>query len=143
MRCIRAYPLRWALLLAVAMPVLPASAACFICDEVVTLNAEQAACFADHFPEVLEAIRAAPDGRAMVNLNSCAEGKDKITVRAGLGDMPEPPKGLLPDGSWKLVGKSAYLLDVAGAECLSGLIARHEGPFDPSTTFDLFEMCQQ
>lgn len=115
---------------------LPAFAACMLCDELVTLNADQADCFTSRYAEVAAALAEAPNQRLSINLDSCAEGGGEIALRGGLGTMPKLP------ANGKSTGKSVYLLDVSGAECLKGLIDSHGSGFDPEATFDLFEQCQ-
>ncbi len=121
----------------------PAGAACMICDELITLNTAQAACFSAGFDDLLAALDDAPDGRLTVNLDGCAPDGSGLATRGGLLTMPglpaPSPDSAVPQQS--PVTKSAYLLDASGATCLKGLIDAHPGPFDPRTTFDLFEQC--
>lgn len=114
---------------------------CMVCDEIITLNTDQASCFADNFDTVLKAIEATPEGRFPVNMNGCqseAQGGQGIGTRGGILTMPDLPDSpaIAPEE-----GKSVYLLDRSGAECLRTLLTTHSADIDPSATFDLYEMC--
>lgn len=126
----------------------PASAqsACMVCDEIITLSADQAACFQSNFDTVLDAIDSAPDGRLPVNMNGCAPGAGGLATRGGVLVMPTLPNqndqeapGIAPGPG---TAKTVYLLDRSGAKCLRDILAAHDDQLDPSATFDLFEMCQ-
>ncbi|WP_058246372.1 hypothetical protein [Tropicibacter naphthalenivorans] len=112
-----------------------------VCDEIITLNADQASCFTDNFDTVLKAIEATPEGRFPVNMNGCALGDRNgqgIATRGGILTMPDLPErpALAPEE-----GKSVYLLDRSGAECLRNLLTARAAELDPSATFDLYELC--
>ena len=112
----------------------PAGATCFVCDEVVELTKETAACFEQNFDVLIEALETAPAGRQSVNMGACT-GADGAARREGLIEMGE-----LPLGDKKIV-KMVYILDKASALCLRDLLAEYEGDFDPSQPFDLVELC--
>lgn len=114
---------------------------CMVCDEIITLNVDQASCFADNFDTVIMAIEATPAGRFPVNMNGCKLEEQMgqgIGTRGGILTMPDLPDShaIAPEE-----GKSVYLLDRSGAECLGALLTTHFADIDPSATFDLYEMC--
>ncbi|MHA7876351.1 hypothetical protein [Roseivivax sp.] len=113
-----------------------ASAECFICDEVVELTEGYAACFTENFDALMEALDTAPAGRQQVNLAGCFADSGTAGRRGGLLEM-----GALPPAAAEAQVKSVYILDRPLALCLRDLIAAHDGPFDPSVAFDLFEAC--
>ncbi len=114
----------------------PAQAACFICDELISLNAAQAECFAANFADLLAELERDSDRRLSVNMNACTRDAYSYATRGGILTMPDP-QGAAPSGG----GKTVYLLDANGARCLKSLVDGHEGSFNPTTTFDLFEDC--
>ena len=121
----------------------PAAAECFICDEVVELNDDYAACFIENFDLVLEAFVSSPGGRQTVNLAGC-EADGGARRRGGLlemGGLTTEMAPLPPETSEAGQIKSVYILDRPLALCLRDLIDAHEGPFDPSVAFDLVEAC--
>lgn len=126
------------LALAFAMSALatPASAFCYLCDDVIVLNRDNAACFIDRFDALSSAIEAADDGWAEFNLEECID-PDAERDRGGLSLMPTL-------GQTAAAGKRKkmrYTLDAEGAACLKVLLKAYDGPFDPNATFDLVQTC--
>ena len=119
-----------------ALGAAPATAECFICDEVVELTEGYAACCTENFDTLMEALDTAPAGRQQVNLAGCDADSGTADRRGGLLEM-----GALPPATAYAQIKSVYILDRPLALCLRDLIATHDGPFDPSVAFDLVEAC--
>ena len=110
-------------------------AQCFICDEVVEMNAAGAACFLEKRSEYEAELQSGSDGFVEVNLNECI-GTDVSASRGGVEVMPR----LAPsDGG---VDKTVYTLDQSGLTCLADLVLQ-TNEFDPSRQFDLIEDCTQ
>lgn len=111
-----------------------ARAQCRVCDEVIELNPAYATCFVSAFDGLLAEVAVSPSGRTKVDLANCQNGAGDKN-RGGLLVMPSIAEGSEPR-------KSVYLLDHAYLLCLRDLVARFEGQFDPTRTFDLYEECQ-
>lgn len=112
----------------------PARAQCRVCDEVIELNSAYATCFVSVFDGLLAKVAASPSGRAKVDMAICQDGAgDKD--RGGLLVMPSIAETVAPQ-------KSVYLLDQGYLLCLRDLVARFDGQFDPTRTFDLYEECK-
>lgn len=125
-----------------------AMADCVICDEVVVLGPSEADCFLERFDDFAADIAASPRGRATLDLAKCqggtADGDRSVTTLPVVPSLPSVPTGTASEGPVDPAQghKTAYLFDAAYADCLRELLAAHEGPIDPTVTFDLFEECQ-
>lgn len=112
-----------------------ASAECYVCDEVITLDNDQAKCFSSKYDDILKAIEAAPEKRVPVNLLVCSIGTKRSATR-GVVNLPTTAA---PQTAYKF----NYLLDKSGAECLNILIKEHKGELTPAKTFDLLKECKK
>lgn len=120
-----------------------ALAECFICDEVVELDAVRAGCFLSDFESHIANIRNSENRRAEVNLAPCT-GEVAAGTR-GLEVFPELPDG----GEREAVGDSqldlrlVYVLEETSALCLKELLENLQEPIDPMIRIDLVESCGQ
>ncbi|WP_417740617.1 hypothetical protein [Rosistilla oblonga] len=107
---------------------------CWICDDVVELNATYAECYTSNFQVLMDAFDAEDLERQQVNFAGCSEGDESVGTRGGLLKM-----GALPEAS--ATTKSVYTLSRESAVCLKELIDAYEGTLDPSVVFRLGEQC--
>ena len=127
---------RSVVIFAVPIVVGPASADdCWICDEVVELNATYAECYQSNFEILMGAFDAEGVERQQVNFAGCSQVGDAIGTRGGLLTM-----GSLP--STRTSTKTVYTLSRESALCLKALLDAYEGTLDPSVVFRLNEQCE-
>lgn len=113
------------------------SASCYVCDELVEVDTAMAKCIVDRYDDFAVEITSNTQGRAPVNLNACSElSSDESAARGAISRLPE-----LTGSGAVSVSKRVYLLDRNSLACLKRLVQAHEGTFDPTITFDLYEAC--
>ena len=111
-----------------ALGAQPALAACMVCDQIVTLNAELAACYLQDYERWTSDLADGTRPFATVDLSDCADPQDLEKDFAGL-----PVPGRAP--RIKLV----YIMDMPGLECLRAELEGRSEPIDPLAQIDLFE----
>lgn len=124
-------------IVAAAVP-LPVMASCFICDEVVELDAISAACFATEAEAYLTAAKSSERKIAEVDLSHCAGGN--VDGTRGLDSFTKLPS---PDGAAPAASQArmVYMLDQQSITCLSRILAETAPNFNPTAVIDLVEDC--
>ena len=118
------------------------ASACFICDEVIEVDARRAACFLADYHKYIQAIETSGKGRAEIDLSGCTD--EEIVTNRGVEVFPFFP-GKTPDGgvpAAKVNIRSIYILDRTSAECLKNVLEHHTSPIDPFLRVNLIETCQ-
>jgi hypothetical protein len=119
-----------------ALAVPPALAdECWICDDVVELNAAYAECYLANYTLLMESFEAKGVERHQVDFAGCDNSAGTSGTRGGLLQMG----GLQTPNA--VANKSVYTLSRASAICLKTLIVDAEGALDPSVVFRLAEQC--
>ena len=123
------------MLAAVPLPVL---ANCFICDEVVELDANSAACFTTEAEAYLTAAKSSERKIAEVDLSQCAGGS--VDATRGLDSFTKLPS---PDGAAPAASQArmVYMLDQQSITCLSRILSEAAPEFNPTAVIDLVEDC--
>jgi hypothetical protein len=111
----------------------PAGAQCYICDEIVELNAEGARCFLDKYDSFRQPL-AAGETTVEVDLGNCEDVQTSDGTRGGVQVMP----GLAPRANSGL--KTVFTFDDAYLSCLHDLVAAQD-KIDPTIEFDLADQC--
>ena len=115
-----------------------ASALCFICDEIVELDAVRAACFLDDYEKHFEAIQSSEHNRQEISFAECIG--EVINGSRGIIAFPIFPEG--SDDLLKVNGlRLSYILDADSASCLKQLIENIDDPINPTARFNLVEDC--
>lgn len=119
-----------------------AAQACFVCDDVVELDAARANCFLARFDDWLGQMEQSQLDRIEIDFTDCTQGErgrsrgvDSFPVfpgyRAGSSDQVNQARNL----------RSTYILDQTGLVCLNGYLRQFQGDINPSITIDLAEVC--
>lgn len=124
-------------IIAAVMP-LPVMASCFICDEVVELDATSAACFTTEAEAYLTAAKSSERKIAEVDLSQCAGGS--VDATRGLDSFTKLPS---PDGAAPAASQArmVYMLDQQSITCLSRILSEAAPEFNPTAVIDLVEDC--
>jgi hypothetical protein len=108
---------------------------CWICDDVVELNATFAECYTSNYQALMDAFDNDGLERQQINFAGCSEGVESVGTRGGLlkmGALPTEPTAT----------KTVYILNRESAICLKELIDAYEGTLQPSVVFRLGEQCE-
>ena len=121
-----------------AVVPLPVKASCFICDEVVELDATSAACFTTEADAYLTAAKSSERKIAEVDLSQCAGGN--VDATRGLDSFTKLPS---PDGAAPvaLQARLVYMLVQQSITCLSRILSEGAPEFNPTAVIDLVEDC--
>jgi hypothetical protein len=107
---------------------------CWICDDVIELNATYAECYKSNFQVLMDAFDAEGLKRQQINFAGCSDEVETVGTRGGLLSM-----GALPTAP--TTTKTVYTLSRESAVCLKELVDKYEGTLDPSVVFRLGEQC--
>lgn len=115
---------------------------CYVCDEVVQLDAKLAACFERDYEKYVTTASSSPSANTEVDLSSCA-GSDGREIR-GIDRMPSLADKLKSPRQASVSDlRSVYILDAQSVVCLKRLLDKNTASLDPSHSFDLVADCKQ
>tara|TARA_B100000378_G_scaffold246000_1_gene217141 strand:+ start:1191 stop:1592 length:402 start_codon:yes stop_codon:yes gene_type:complete len=121
------------------IPAETSAQSCFVCDEVVELDSQQANCFVENFDAYLSQVESSEKKRAEISLTSCTGGERK----GGRGIAAFPTLEQKDNSSARTFElRTSYILDMDSLKCLGQLLEELRAPIDPTVRFDLVELCK-
>lgn len=108
-------------------------AECFICDDLISVDEMMASCLEAKFEKFNEKIQSSPENYAAIDLGICSDVSASTESSRALSVMPNL--------TTKEEVKRVYLLTSESLGCLRGLLTNAQIEFNPTATFDLYEMC--